>query len=74
MNTVMMNMSSYSIENETTIVEEYGDEVMYAGWNPQVAVASEQPPALIDKHVTLPAGLANVDVDIFLQKMYEYQR
>lgn len=74
MNTVLMNMSNPSIENETTTMEEYGAEVMFSGWNPQVAVAVEQSRAVFDKHATLLAGLANADIDAFLQKMYEYQR
>jgi hypothetical protein len=74
MNTIRMNLGSYSIENEALQAEEYGDEVMYAGWNPQVAVASQQPHLLNDRHVDLLAGLVNLDVDTFLQKMYEFQR
>ena len=74
MNTVLINMSSLSIENETTAEEEYGAEVMFSGWNPQIATAVEQPSTVFDKHVNFLAGLANADVDTFLQKMYEYQR
>jgi hypothetical protein len=73
MNAIKMNLSSYSIENDALLAEEYGDEVMYAGWNPQVAVASHQPHLLNDRHVNLLAVLANLDVDTFLQKMYEFQ-
>lgn len=74
MDTVMMKMSSYNIENEAIMLEEYGEELMYAGWNPQVALASQQPMALLDKHINLLASLVNVDVDAFLQKMYKNQR
>jgi hypothetical protein len=74
MNSVLMDMSSPGSENESTMVEEYSDEVMFAGWNPQVAVAVELSLALIEKQVALLAGLTNEDVDAFLQKMYEYQR
>jgi hypothetical protein len=59
--------------NETTLLEEYGDEVMFSGWNPQVAAAVEQSLAVIDKHVILLGGLASVDVDSFLQNIYEHQ-
>ncbi len=70
----MMNMSSYSIEHEVLVVEKYGEEVLCAGWNPQVAVACEHPFVLLDRHINLLAGLVNVDVDAFLQKMYKSQR
>ncbi|MBI5890850.1 MAG: hypothetical protein HZB47_09255 [Nitrosomonadales bacterium] len=62
-----------SIETETQEVEEYGDEVMYAGWNPQLALAGDGPVAQINKHADLPADLVNVDIDAFLKRMYEYQ-
>ena len=61
------------VEQETPEVEEYGDEVMCAGWNPQLALANERPIAPGDRHIQLPADLVDVDVDAFLKKMYEYQ-
>lgn len=70
---IVMNMSGYEIEREVLVVEEYGDEVMCAEWNPQLALVSERPVAAVDKHIALPRELANVDVDTFLNKMYEYQ-
>ncbi len=73
MNTILMNMSSPGIEFETTMLEEYGFEVMFSGWNPQVAMVVEQLRMVIDQQVTLPAEIANVDVDAFLQKLYEFQ-
>lgn len=70
---IVMNMSGYEIEREVVVVEEYGDEVMCAEWNPQLALVNERPAAGVDKHSTLPRELANVDVDTFLNKMYQYQ-
>ncbi|HLP98034.1 MAG TPA: hypothetical protein VK149_06285 [Sideroxyarcus sp.] len=72
--TIVMNMSGYEIEREEVAVERYGDEVMQAGWNPQLSLASAYPTARIERRPALPAGLENVDVDAFLQKMYEFQR
>lgn len=69
-----MNMSGYEIEREAVADEEYGDEVMYAGWNPQLASAGDQPVREMDKYTALPGELATVDIDAFLQKMYKYQR
>jgi hypothetical protein len=72
-NTIKFNVRGFSIEREAPIVQEYGDEVMLAGWNPQVAEASELARAMDDTHIPLPVGLLSVDVDTFLQRMYEYQ-
>ena len=69
-----MNMSGYEIEREEVSVAEYGDDVMYAEWNPQLAQLSDLPAAEKDKNTTFLPELSNVDVDTFLKKMYEYQR
>jgi hypothetical protein len=74
MNADVMNIGEPDIENETAVREEYGDEVMYSGWNPQIAAAIELSFAAISNDKTLPAGLANADVDSFLKSMYEYLR
>ncbi len=72
--TIVMNMSGYEVEREVSVSEEYGDEVMCAEWNPQLALVSELPVAAVDRHIELPRELANVDVETFLQKMYKFQR
>jgi hypothetical protein len=61
------------IEQETQVVEEYGDEVLCAEWNPQLAQVAELPEAELNRHVVLPADLVNEDVDTFLNRMYESQ-
>lgn len=71
---IVMNMSGYEIEREEVLTEEYDDEVMCAGWNPQLALVGERPVAAIDKHAGFPDALACVNVDTFLQKMYKFQR
>jgi hypothetical protein len=73
MNTMVMNMDECNIEREAPMNEEYSEEVMCAGWNPQLALVAESPVARINKHVTLPDDLAYVDIDAFLKRMYEYQ-
>ena len=70
---IVMNMSGYEIEREVVAVEEYGDEVMSAEWNPQLALVGDRHAAEMDKHAAFPRELAEVDVDSFLQKMYKYQ-
>ncbi len=72
--TIVMNMSGYEIERLEAPVEEYGDDVMCSGWNPQLALASECGTARVDRHISLPSGLENVDVEAFLRKMYASQR
>ena len=52
----------------------YGDEVMYAEMIPQLVVVSDSHADEVGKRADIPAELANVDVDAFLKKMYEYQR
>jgi hypothetical protein len=68
-----MNMSGYEIERAANAVEEYGDEVMYAEWIPQLEQVCDLPAGREDKRTTFPGELANVDVDTFLEKMYKYQ-
>ena len=69
MNTIVMNTG-----NEASMLEQYGEEVMCAGWNPQLTLMGDSAFTQTNKHANLPADLASVDVDAFLKKMYEYQR
>lgn len=71
--TFVMNMSGYEIEREEVAVEEYGDEVMYAELVPQLVLVNDSHVDEVGKHAELPSELADVDVDAFLKKMYEYQ-
>ena len=71
---VMMNMSNYEIERDST-ENEYDEEVMCAGWNPVVALACQQQQLAPDnKQTAMPADLAMVDTELFLKKMYACQR
>lgn len=72
MGTTAANMNGGSIEHEALWVEEYGEEVMCAGWNPQLSLLRESPFARTNKYAALPDP-AIPDVDAFLKKMYEYQ-
>lgn len=69
----VMNMSGYEIERDVVVVEDYGDEVMSAGWNPEVAMVADRLAEVTQNRAAFPGELANVDVDSFLQKMYQYQ-
>ncbi len=70
---IVMNMSGYEIEREERAVEEYDDEVMYAELVPQLVPVNDSYVTEMGKRADISAELADVDVDAFLRKMYEYQ-
>jgi hypothetical protein len=70
--TIVMNMSSYEIERVEEVVESYGDEVMYAGWNPQLA--QTEVAHIAPAHPAFPPSLGEADIEAFLRKMYANQR
>lgn len=71
---IVMNMSSHEIESSLKKTE-YGDEVMYAGWVPAVALMClPQPFVSTNKPTTIPTDLTTVNADLFMQKMYACQR
>jgi len=71
--TIVMNMSGYEIEREEVAAEEYGDEVMYAELMPQLVLVSDSHVSEVGNRTEFPSGLADVDINAFLKKMYEYQ-
>lgn len=73
MSIVTMDMSEYEIERGDSKTEEYGDEVLCAGWNPSLAL---QQHTYTERSQTsaMPRELAAVDINIFLKKMYACQR
>ena len=73
MDTIAMSMNGCSIGHEVPVVEEYGDEVLCAGWNPQLTLAGEGPVAPLNRHVSLLSDFASTDADTFLKNMYAYQ-
>jgi hypothetical protein len=66
----VMSMSGYEIER----AEGYDNEVMLAGWNPQLTLASICSRNPVTKTGLLPHSLVDVDVDAFLKMMYVSQR
>ncbi len=72
MDTIVMNVDECDIAHEALMLEEYGEEVMFAGWNPQLNLLGDSPVTPINKHVNLFADLANMDIDSFREKLYEY--
>lgn len=72
--TVVMNMSSYIIEEAPPIDVEHADKASRTGWNPQLGLATHQHlVTLMDKHATLPASLLTADAGMFLQQMRAYR-
>ena len=67
MGTMIMNMSQGDIEHDKPVTTEYDDEIMCSGWNSVVAMTLLVPER---KHRSFPAELAEVDLELFLNKMY----
>lgn len=71
---VTMSMSNYEIEYEA-IEDEYGDEILCSGWNPEVDSAYQQLQLVTTgEQLAMPEGLATEVAELFLRKMYSYQR
>ena len=71
---IVMNMGDYEIEQDELEIE-YGEEIMNAGWNPEVDSVHEQLQILTDSEMnTIPDDLATASAELFLRKMYSYQR
>ena len=66
---IVMNMSSYEIESDSAECG-YSEEAMCAGWDTAVTLVCHQQLAPARKQMTMPADLATVDMELFLQKMY----
>ena len=81
-----MDMSSYEIEQDAQDVmeNEYGEEILSAGWNPAVDLVCEQLLQIpTDEQMAIAAELPMLDSvadvstavsELFLRKMYSYQR
>ena len=70
MSTITMDMSSYEVEPDSAANDEYGVEVLNAGWSPELALQPLHP----SEHHELPRSLVIADVTAFINKMYVYQR
>jgi hypothetical protein len=71
---IVMDMGNYEIERDT-LETEYGEEVMYAGWNPAVALTCLQRPiGHANEQATMPIDIAAADVGLFLRRIYACQR
>jgi hypothetical protein len=70
---ITMNMSSYEIEQDSKEAE-YSDDILFAGWNPEVDLLNQEQltPAL--EQQSMPVAVTTEVVELFLRKMYSYQR
>lgn len=69
---ITTNMSNYEIGTDS-IEAEYGDEIMCAGWNPDVGLVCQNLLELPDTHPAMPADLTMEISELFLRKMYSCQ-
>ncbi|MBI5627203.1 MAG: hypothetical protein HY935_08430 [Nitrosomonadales bacterium] len=69
MGTFNMDMSSYEIERGDQMASGYSDEVLCAGWIPNLVSNQPRP-----EEAAMPVYLAEVNVEVFLRKMYACQR
>jgi hypothetical protein len=65
---ITMDMSSYEIEQDAKVFEEYDEEIMNTGWNPDVDLVCGL------QEIQTPADPAmDVIAEIVLRKMYSYK-
>lgn len=70
---ITTNMSDYDIE-AGLIDAGYDDEILCAGWNPDVdLVCQHLPLEPSDTHMAMPADLTTEVSELFLRRMYSYQ-
>lgn len=69
---ITTNMSNYEIGTDS-IEAEYGDEIMCAGWNPDVGLVCRERLESSDTHTIMPADLVMEISELFLRKMYACQ-
>ena len=71
---ITIDMSSYEIEHDAD-ENEYDDEILRSGWNPEVDSACQQLQLVpANDQLAMPEGLATEVAELFLRKMYSYQR
>ena len=66
MKSLIINMELGTVEQDAAGVVDYGDEVLYSGWVPSVALLQ---PVSVASRNAMPAELATVDAELFLQSM-----
>jgi len=70
---ITMSLSSYEIEHDS-MEAEYGDDILYVGWNPEVDSVCQQ--LQLEPTTEQPAMSAEPTTEVaelFLRKMYSFQ-
>lgn len=71
---VTVDMSNYETERESTEAE-YGDEILLAGWNPEISTVCEQLQVVPTTEQPAMADVPSIEiVELFLRKIYSFQR
>lgn len=72
---ITMNMKIYESEHDS-MEAEYSDDILYAGWNPEVDSVVYQQLQLVTttEQRAMPVALTTEVAELFLRKMYSYQR
>jgi hypothetical protein len=73
MSVLTMDMSSYEFQKDNSSATEYDDDILCSGWIPTLALQQSLPQDWENKS-SMPEDIVNVDAEIFLLKMYSYQR
>jgi hypothetical protein len=69
-----VDMSSLEIEHDS-MEAEYGDDILYAGWNPDVDSVSQQLLLVPNtEQGDIPAEPTTNVAELFLGRMYTFQR
>ncbi len=66
-------MGSYEVENDDSMTPDFDDEVLCTGWIPELTLQQAQIQD-VAPNATIPEDLITANADIFLRKMYTYQR
>ena len=69
-----MNISMNGQYEDNSLESEYSEEVMFAGWNPDISLLMcQQQSRVLAEEQSMPIDLAMEDPGVFLQKMYANQ-
>ena len=69
----MSNIGNHQKIEQDSLENEYGEEVMYAGWNPIITFPRQQQLASNGQPATTPTSTM-VEAESFLKKIYANQR
>jgi hypothetical protein len=70
---ITMDMSSHEIERDS-MASEYGLDILYAGWNPEVNSVRQQLQLVQDTETRdVSAASATKEAELFLRRIYSSQ-